>query len=104
MEKQLNYYIQKHLHPYLCEYQKAHSTQQALLAVIESLKQNLENKCFGEAILIDLSKGFDTLNHELLIAKLHAYGFDQSPQKLLHSYFSNRWCWAKVNEKNRFLG
>ena len=90
MEKQLNYYIQKHLHPYLCEYQKAHSTQQALLAVIEILKQNLENKCFGEAILIDLSKGFDTLNHELLIAKLHAYGFDQSPQKLLHSYFSNR--------------
>ena len=47
MEKQLNYYIQKHLYPCLCEYQKGHSTQQALLAVIESLKQNLENKCFG---------------------------------------------------------
>ena len=48
-------------------------------------------KGFGEAILMDLSMAFDTLNHELLISKLRAYGFDESSLKLLHSYLSNRW-------------
>ena len=85
MKKQLNYYIQNHLSPYLYGYQKGYRTQKALHAVIESWKQNLENKCFEEAILIDLSKAFDILNHELLIEKLHVYRFDESSLKLLHS-------------------
>ena len=54
-------------------------------------KKSLDMKGFGEAILMDLSMAFDTLNHELLISKLHAYGFDESSLKLLHSYLSNRW-------------
>ena len=48
---------------------------------------------------MDLSKIFDTLNHELLIEKLHAYGFDESSLKLFHSYLSNRWYRTKVNNK-----
>ena len=43
---------------------------------------------------------FDTLSYELLLAKLHAYGFDESSVKLLRSYLSNRWC----QQKNHFLG
>ena len=47
-----------------------------------------------------LSKAFDTLNHELfLIAVLHAYGFDESSLKLLHSYLSNRLYKTNVNSK-----
>ena len=56
-----------------------------------------DNKGFGGAILMDLSKAFDTLNHDLLIAKLHAYGFQHDALKLLHSYLSKRWHRTKVN-------
>ena len=46
---------------------------------------------------MDLPKAFDTLNHDLLIAKLHAYGFQHDALKLLHSCFSKRWHKTKVN-------
>ena len=46
---------------------------------------------------MDVSKAFDTLNHDLLIAKLHAYGFQYDALKLLHSYLSKRWHRTTVN-------
>ena len=39
---------------------------------------------------MDLSKAFDCLNHELLIAKLEAYGFSRAALKLVHNHLSNR--------------
>ena len=39
---------------------------------------------------MDLSKAYDVLSHELLIAKLEAYGFSLNSLKLLYSYLSNR--------------
>ena len=46
-----------------------------------------KNVGIAGAILMDLSKAFDTIkNHELLIAKLEAYGFDQSALAILLSY------------------
>ena len=47
------------------------------------------NKAFG-ALLTDLSKGFDCLSHDLLIAKLHAYGRDIESLNILQDYSSNR--------------
>ena len=47
------------------------------------------NNKFG-ALLTDLSKAFDCLNHELLIAKLNAYGFDHASLRLISSYLSKR--------------
>ena len=46
---------------------------------------------------MDLSKVFDTLNHDLLIAKLHAYSFDIKTLKLMHNYLRKRWQRTKVN-------
>ena len=46
---------------------------------------------------MDLSKAFDMLNHDLLIAKLHAYGFTKESLKLIKSYMTNRWQRTKVN-------
>ena len=40
---------------------------------------------------MDLSKAFDTINHELLIAKLHAYGSSIDALEILLSYLQDRW-------------
>ena len=47
--------------------------------------------------MMDLSKAFGTLNHELLIAKLEAYGFDKGSLAILLSYLSDRWQRTKIN-------
>ena len=51
----------------------------------------------GGCYLMDLSKAVDTLNHELLIAKLNAYGFSHDSLRLLYSYLSSRWQRTKIN-------
>ena len=53
-------------------------------------------KMFG-ALLTDLSNAFDCLDHELLIAKLNAYGFSLTALKLVHNYLSNRKQRTKIN-------
>ena len=89
MQKQISGYI-NYLSPYLCRYRKGFSSQQALMSLIENWKRVLDKKGFGGAVLMDLSKAFDTIKHDLLIAKLYAYGFSKESLKLLHSYLSNR--------------
>ena len=46
---------------------------------------------------MDLSKAFDTINHELLLAKLNAYGFNKNSLQIIHSYLHNHWQRKKIN-------
>ena len=46
---------------------------------------------------MDLSKVFNTINHELLIAELHAYGFSIEALEVLLSYLQERWQRVKIN-------
>ena len=86
------------LSPYLCGYRQGYSVQYALIVLLEKLRVSLDNKGYDGAILMDLSKAFDTLNHDLLIAKLHAYSFSKNALILIKSYLSNRWQRTKVNK------
>ena len=97
MQKQISDYIDKNLSQYLCGYRKGLHIQYALLALIEKWKESLDKKGYAGAILMDLSKAFDTINHELLIAKLYAYGFDKNALTLVLNYLSNRWQRTKIN-------
>ena len=73
MQKQLISYIYQYLSPYLCGYRKGYNAQHALVLLLEKWKASLDKHGFAGAILMDLSKAFDTTNHEHLIAKLYAY-------------------------------
>ena len=57
--------------PYLCGF----NTQYAFLSLIEKWKKTPDGKGYTGAVIMDLSKAFDNINHELLIAKLYPYGF-----------------------------
>ena len=46
---------------------------------------------------MDLSKAFDTINHQLLVAKLYYYGFEKGALNLILNYLSNRWQRTKIN-------
>ena len=81
----------------MCHYRKGFNTQQALLSLIERWKNTLDQNGYGTAILIEFSKAFDTINHDLLIAKLGAYGFNTASLKLIRSYLTNRFQRTKVN-------
>ena len=50
---------------------------------------------------MDLSKGFDSLNHDLLLAKLEVYGLDNNAVSFMSSYLANRLHRYKIN--NSFL-
>ena len=62
-----------------------HLSYHILLTMIEKMKISRDNKQFCAAILTGLSKAFDYIPYDLLIAKLNAYGFDQEALKLIHS-------------------
>ena len=90
MFKQITQFFDKMFSKYQCGFRKGFSTQQCLLAMLEKWKRSVDKgKVFG-ALLTDLSKAFDCLDHELLIAKLNAYGFSLNALKLIHNYLSNR--------------
>ena len=90
MQNQIKTYVEKHLSTFLCGYRKGYNTQYALIAMIEKWKEHLDKNVGTAGAIMYLSKAFDTLNQELLIAKLEAYGFDKSALIILLSYLSDR--------------
>ena len=78
-------------------YREGFNTQLVSLS-LTSWKRVLDDKYFGERVLMDLPKAFDTLNHEFLIAKLSGHGFTNEYLRLIKSYLTNRWQRTKINE------
>ena len=58
----------------------------------------LDDIGYAGAVLMDLSKTFDTINHELLTDELHAYGFGKEALTLIATYLSDRWQHVKIND------
>ena len=66
--------------------------------MVEKWSQCLDNGGVSGALLTDLSKAFDRTLHELLTAKLTAYGFGYNSLQMLQSYLSNRKQRTKIND------
>ena len=95
--RQILNYMESFLSRYQCGFRKGFSTQHSLLFMLEKWKRAVDNgKVFG-ILLTNLSKAFDSLSHENLLAKLHAYGFSISALRLIYSYLANRKQRTKIN-------
>ena len=78
-------------HPkYQCRFRKGYNAQQCLLAMIEKWKKAADKENAFGALLTDLFKAFDSLPHDLIIAKLNSYGFNLTALNLIHNYLTKR--------------
>ena len=70
---------------YLTGFRKNHNAQNSLLRMTK-----LNNGSKVGVIIMDFSKDFDSINHDLLLAKLEAYGLDNNAVRFLRSYLINK--------------
>ena len=96
MHDEINAYFDDILSKFQCGFCKGYSAQHCLLYMIEKIRKIKDSKGVFAAVLTDLSKAFDCISHELLLAKLHAYGFDQISLTFMHAYLSQRLQKTKV--------
>ena len=90
MQNQMYPYLNQIFSKYQCGFRKGYDAQHCLMATIEKWRKFLDIGGHVGALLTDLSKAFDCIDHELLIAKLHAYGFDNDALKFIYSYLKGR--------------
>ena len=90
MQNQISPYLNKIFSKYQYGFRKGFSAQHCLTAMIEKWRKSLASGGQAAAVLTDLSKAFDCIDHELIIAKLNAYGFDKSSLTFIYSYLSER--------------
>ena len=86
----MSVYFEKFLSDQQCGSRKRYSTQHCLLNLLQKWKNFVDKGKYFGALLTDLSKAFDFLDHELLTAKLSAYGFSLPALRLIHDFLSNR--------------
>ena len=94
--------LDKYLSSFNSAYRKEYSTQHVLTRLVEEWRERLDNNYIVGAILMDLSKAFDCISHDLIIAKLAAYGLDDTALQLIFSYLKNRKQCVRINNTYNF--
>ena len=99
----LSNHIEKILYNFTAAYKKPCSSSHVLMRLIENWKKHLDNKKIVGTVLMDLSKVFDCIPHDLLISRLHAYGFNKKALTFLYSYLKRRKQSVKINDTESFF-
>ena len=97
MKQQLIVHLDTTLSVFIGAYRKAYGTQHVLIRLLEDWKTKLDNNYIVGALLMELSKAFDCIPHNLLIAKLNAYGADENALVLIYSYLKRRKQSVRIN-------
>ena len=84
-------------------FDQKYSTTHALINLIESIRQTLDEGSFGCGIFVDLQKAFDTVDHKILLHKLKHYGILGVCNDWFKSYLSDRKQFVSVNGYNADL-
>ena len=74
-----------------------HSTEYALISLIETIKKSLDNDEMACGVFIDLQKAFDTVNHEILLEKLNHFGIRSNENNWFRSFLTNRKQYVSIN-------
>ena len=96
------------LYSYLCQkkllhksqygFQKLHSTEHAALELIDHAIEEIDKKSTAATIFLDLSKAFDTIDHEILLDKLKFYGLFNNELNWFKSYLSGRQQFVEIGD------
>ena len=84
-------------------YTSRYTTNHTLILLIENRRSGLANNLFTGAVLKDLSKAFDCIPHDPLIAKMHAYGLHFDTVTFLHNYFKHLKQYVRINNISSFF-
>ena len=96
----LSEHMSRNLNKFFCSFRRAHFTQHVLFKLLQRWQNELENKGFVGTIFMDLSKGYDCLPHDLIIAKFKSYGTSKVVLKLLLNYLTSRKQRIKIGSSN----
>lgn len=80
-------------------FRSGHSTSTAIMELIDNISRAYDSGEATALVLLDFSKAFDTINHNLLLAKCRYYGFCQKTLSLFSCYFKNRTQTVKIDNQ-----
>ena len=89
IRKQFVSYFYNYSYSFISAYRKSYSTQQVLIRLFEEWRGKLDNNFIVTAVLMEPSKTFDRIPHDLIIAKLAAYGIERETLRLIHFYLNS---------------
>jgi retron-type reverse transcriptase len=81
-------------------FHKGHSTSLALIDLFDNISSAIDRKEHSVGIFLDLSKAFDTVDHNILLDKLNYYGIRGLALDLIKSYLSDRMQYVQYNQTN----
>ena len=73
------------------------NTTNAILSLVDCLINSFEDNKLTCGIFLDISKAFDTIDHNILLSKLHKYGIKGNTLNLFMNYLSNRYQFVSMN-------
>ena len=100
MYKRIIDFIEKNDLLYTSQYgfRKGHSTQHAILDIVNTIQTNMSQGLFSCGIFVDIKKAFDTVDHNILLIKLHHYGFRGIINEWFASYLNNRMQTTQIGQ------
>ena len=78
-------------------FRQQYSTSHALINITENIRKALDDGNIGCGVFVDLQKAFDTVDHQILLAKLNYYGIRGVSNDWFKSYLSNRNQYVSIN-------